>query len=146
MTAIDGMHNGWRHLVLPMTSNNELVLNAVVTVSLYHIAFNQFARNDASSNTNEASAATSLVRDPNEMYNRVISGLRNQPKLNTCDNKTKTSILVTILVLFVGAMVTGRTDFPLLARMMESAIEAVGGEDCLPENDVATFIKQQIHK
>ncbi|CAG9950536.1 unnamed protein product [Clonostachys rosea f. rosea IK726] len=75
------------------------------------------------------------------MYNRVIQGLRSQPGLNSGNVNIKISVSITILILFVGAMVTGGSDFLLLSRMLESAIEAMGGEDKLPRVYASDFIR-----
>uniref|UniRef100_L2FL93 Uncharacterized protein n=1 Tax=Colletotrichum fructicola (strain Nara gc5) TaxID=1213859 RepID=L2FL93_COLFN len=43
-------------------------------------------------------------------------------------------------------MVTGSDDFPLLFRLLESALEAIGGEDSLGEDELSRFIVRQVHK
>ncbi|KAH0438388.1 hypothetical protein CcaCcLH18_03375 [Colletotrichum camelliae] len=42
-------------------------------------------------------------------------------------------------------MVTGSDDFPLLFRLLESALEAIGGEDSLGEDELSRFIVRQVH-
>ncbi|KAF2156499.1 hypothetical protein K461DRAFT_97047 [Myriangium duriaei CBS 260.36] len=142
MAAIDGVRNGWRSLVLPFAHTNDLVMGAVVTVSLHHVWRNWHRPNVG----DEMSDIKPQLRDPNEFYIRVIHKLQELPELTKCDLETRNSVLLTILVLFVGVMVTGRSDFRILSRMLESALEAVGGEDILGDGDAARFIKTQIHK
>ncbi|CAG9955515.1 unnamed protein product [Clonostachys rosea f. rosea IK726] len=145
MTAIDGSHNEWRHLVLSLAQTDNLVMDAVVTVAFYHLELNKSTQAHKRTKC-ELSATRSDLRDPNEMYNRVIQGLRSQPGLNSGNVNIKISVSITILILFVGAMVTGGSDFLLLSRMLESAIEAMGGEDKLPRVYASDFIKNQNHK
>ncbi|CAH0046808.1 unnamed protein product [Clonostachys solani] len=145
MTAIDGSHNEWRHLVLSLAQADNLVMDAVVTVAFYHLELNRFTQAHRRTKC-ELSTTRNDLRDPNEMYNRVILGLRSQPELNSGDVNIKISVSITILILFVGAMVTGGSDFLLLSRMLESAIEAMGGEDNLPRVYASDFIRKQNHK
>ncbi|CAG9989260.1 unnamed protein product [Clonostachys byssicola] len=145
MTAIDGTHNEWRHLVLPLAQTDNLVMDAVITVAFYHLELNTSTHAHRRTKC-ELSATRNDLRDPNEMYNRVILGLRSQPGLNSGDVNIKISVSITILILFVGVMVTGGSDFLLLSRMLESAIEAMGGEDKLPRVYASDFIKNQNHK
>ncbi|KAJ3543807.1 hypothetical protein NM208_g3384 [Fusarium decemcellulare] len=86
------------------------------------------------------------IPDPNQLYRQVISGLQQQPDLESCDADRKHSILLTILVLLVGVMVTGRSDFPMLFRMLESALAAIGGGEALGDGEVANFILPQVSK
>ncbi|KAF5003109.1 hypothetical protein FDECE_10325 [Fusarium decemcellulare] len=86
------------------------------------------------------------IPDPNQLYRQVISGLQQQPDLESCDADRKHSILLTILVLLVGVMVTGRSDFPMLFRMLESALAAIGGGEVLGDGEVANFILPQVSK
>jgi hypothetical protein len=120
-------------------------MDAVVTVAFYHLELNKSTQAHKRTKC-ELSATRSDLRDPNEMYNRVIQGLRSQPGLNSGNVNIKISVSITILILFVGAMVTGGSDFLLLSRMLESAIEAMGGEDKLPRVYASDFIKNQNHK
>lgn len=117
-------------------------MGAVVTVSLHHVWLNWHRPNFSE----DLSDIRPQSQNPNELYIRVIHSLRNMPALTECDSDTRISVLLTILVLLVGVMVTGRSDFRILSRMLESALEAVGGEECLGDSDAARFIKSQIHK
>lgn len=145
MTAIDGSHNGWRHLVLPFARGDRLVLDAVLTVSAFHIWLN---RNPATAVYSPADMVRTGIQapDPNQLYRRVIWGLQQQPELESCGAKQKHSILMTILVLHVGVMVTGRSDFPMIFRMLESALAAMGGCEALGGGEVADFILPEVAK
>ncbi|KAJ3462240.1 hypothetical protein MRS44_010793 [Fusarium solani] len=145
MTAIDGSHNGWRHLVLPFARGNRLVLDAVLTVSAFHIWLNRNPATEFHSPGGMASVSLQAP-DPNQLYRRVISGLQQQPELESCSTERKHSILITILVLHVGVMVTGRSDFPMLFRMLESALAAMGGCEALGGGEVADFILPEVAK
>lgn len=145
MTAIDGSHNGWRHLVLPFARGDRLVLDAVLTVSAFHIWLN---RNPAAEfhSPGDMTSASLQAPDPNQLYRRVISGLQQQRELESCSAERKHSILITILVLHVSVMVTGRSDFPMLFRMLESALAAMGGCEALGGGEVADFILPEVAK
>lgn len=141
MVAVDGLHNGWRHLILPFAQHDELVMNAVLTVSAFH-----FRLNVLGSEQYQFGSSPQCIPDPNELYKNVICGLKQQHQLDTCNIEKKHSVLMTILVLIVGTMVTGRSDFPFLFRMLESALQAVGGDDVLGSSDAAAFILSQVNK
>lgn len=148
MVAVDGMHNGWRSLVLPFAHHDELVMNAVLTVSSFHISINkESTHRPPLDNLARLSKEPGFhLPDPNEMYKRVISGLRQQSDFSNCDPSRKHSVMITILVLLVGVLVTGRSDFPMLFRMLESALVASGGEKQLGSGQAVDFIVPQIHK
>ncbi|CAH0056918.1 unnamed protein product [Clonostachys solani] len=141
MVAVDGLHNGWRHLILPFAQHDELVMNAVLTVSAFH-----FRLNVLGSDQYRFGSSPQCIPDPNELYKHVICGLKQQHQLDTCNIDKKHSVLMTILVLIVGTMVTGRSDFPFLFRMLESALQAVGGDGVLGSSDAAAFILSQVNK
>ncbi|KAI9147092.1 hypothetical protein HJFPF1_13124 [Paramyrothecium foliicola] len=150
MVAIDDKQNGWRHLVLPFAHSDDLVMSAVLAVASFH--------NHILNSPHIFLQAQSLASISNgelleyfpshlQMHDyKVLSGLRQRSDLARCDVKARQSVLMTILVLQVGAMVTGRGDFPLLYRMLESAFEAVGGETGLGGGEVADFILSQVYK
>lgn len=55
-------------------------------------------------------------------------------------------VLLTILVLLVAVMIAGSDDFPILLRMLQSAFEAIGGEEGPGRGVFAKFMIRQIHK
>ncbi|KAK2731399.1 hypothetical protein CKAH01_09047 [Colletotrichum kahawae] len=154
MVAIDGLHNGWRHLVLPVAHLDQLVLNSVLTVASFH----RYGRH-LSQPTNLDFHEDSLPAPPglscqlfttanptaSQLYARTIADLQRRD-LGQSDPFSRLSILLTILVLLVAVMVTGSDDFPLLFRLLESALEAIGGEHSLGEDELSRFIVRQVHK
>ena len=129
MIAVDGSHNGWRHLVLPIANTDELVMDAVLTVSLFH-----------------APQMSSNKGMQNAYYGRVIQGLQTRSQLQNCDQLSQHSILLTILLLLTVIMVNGSTDFPILFRMLQSAIDAIGGDKAFGSGCTAEFLVRQIQK
>lgn len=148
MVAVDGIHNDWRSLVLPLAYQNELLMNAVLTVSSSHISINKYSTLqpplEILARLREEPAF--YLPNPNEIYKRVISGLRQHSSFGQYDYLAKHSVMITILVLLVGVLVTGQSDFTMLVRMMESALEAGGGEEYLGTGQAVDFIVPQIHK
>jgi hypothetical protein len=150
MVAIDGIHNGWRSLVLPLAQTDTLIMRAVFSVCASHISLNRdsetrsYTRNLASFMTQYGFSLP--LSDPNAIFYQVISGLQQQKNLTLCSVEQKQSALVTILILLVGVMVNGRSDFAIILRMLESAIDAIGGEDKLGHGTVAEFIVHQGRK
>ncbi|RSL77334.1 hypothetical protein CEP51_009158 [Fusarium floridanum] len=135
-----------RHIaVLPFARGDRLVLDAVLTVSAFHIWLNRSPTIGFHS-PSDITRANLQAPDPNQLYRRVISGLQQQPELESCSAERKHSILITILVLHVGVMVTGRSDFPMLFRMLESALAAMGGCETLGDGEVANFILPEVAK
>ncbi|KAM0424306.1 hypothetical protein ACHAPT_010452 [Fusarium lateritium] len=133
MIAIDGPHNGWRHLVLPIAESDELVMDAVLAVSLFHSP--RLLQDDL--------AIDQIKQDH---YARAIRGLQKRSQLRDCDRSNQQSILITILLLLTAVMVNGSSDFPILFGMLQSAIDVIGGEVKLGSGDVAEFLVRQVHK
>ncbi|KAG7405531.1 Acriflavine sensitivity control protein acr-2 [Fusarium oxysporum f. sp. rapae] len=133
MIAIDGPHNGWRHLVLPIADHDELVMDAVLAVSLFHKP--------------EILQDISLaVRPEEEYYARAIHGLQERSQLRDYNQLTRHSIILTILLLLTAVMVNGSSDFPILFGMLQSAIDAIGGDMELGSGGTAEFLSRQIRK
>lgn len=152
MVAIDGKHNGYRHLVLPLARADELVMNAVMTVSTFHFLVHREARSQLEGGTSwlqltkpDTSALLELP-GPAQLYSRTLAILKHRHDLATCDSSTRHSVLLSLLVLLVGVTVTGSDDFPILFRVLESALESIGGEDKLGEGDLPEFLVRQIRK
>ncbi|KAH7154665.1 hypothetical protein DER46DRAFT_628499 [Fusarium sp. MPI-SDFR-AT-0072] len=133
MIAIDGPHNGWRHLVLPIADHDELVMDAVLAVSLFHKP--------------EILQDISLaVRPEEEYYARAIHGLQERSQLRDYNQLTRHSIILAILLLLTAVMVNGSSDFPILFGMLQSAIDAIGGDMELGSGGTAEFLSRQIRK
>lgn len=154
MVAIDGLHNGWRHLVLPIAHLDQLVLNSVLTVASFH-RYGQHLSQSKNLDVREDSLqvppglsyqlSTNANPPASQLYAWTIADLQRRD-LGHSDQFSRLSILLAILVLLVAVMVTGSDDFPLLFRLLESALEAIGGEDSLGEDELSRFIVRQVHK
>ncbi|KAH8714390.1 hypothetical protein BGZ61DRAFT_417610 [Ilyonectria robusta] len=150
MVAIDGLHNGWRHLVLPIAHEDTLVMNAVLSVSAFHLSVTKSKKQNMQALL-AGSAVESLLQpqqetDADRLYTRTIMGLRQRQELRGCDPYTRHSVLLAILVLLTAAMVTASEDFPVLFNMLQAALEAIGGEDGLGGGELADFMIRQIRK
>ncbi|KAF6823696.1 hypothetical protein CMUS01_10581 [Colletotrichum musicola] len=156
MVAIDGEHNGWRHIVLPMALSERLVLNAVLAASAFHLASWQTDDRQApllsgdfllsSSVSPGAVRATSGLRTgPAQMYIQTIMDLKKRD-IQPHNREESLVTLLTILTLLVTAMVTGSDDFPMLFRLLDSAMEVIGGEGNLGDTELSRFIIRQICK
>uniref|UniRef100_A0A0D2XU81 Uncharacterized protein n=1 Tax=Fusarium oxysporum (strain Fo5176) TaxID=660025 RepID=A0A0D2XU81_FUSOF len=133
MIACDGPHNGWRRFVLPMADRDELVMDAVLAVSLFH---GPQAPHDQ----------PATDRPEQDHYARAIQGLQKRSQLGDCDRADQHSILLTILLLLTAVMVNGSSDFPILFNMLQSAIDAIGGDMGLGSGGIAEFLVRQIRK
>ena len=130
MVVIDGIHNGWRHLIIPITHSDELVRDAVLSASAFHFSANIKAQ----------------VFDSDAIYAKVIRSLRQRQSLDACDLAGRQNVLLALLVLLVAVMVNGSSDFPTIFHLLESAVLAVGGEEALTHDELGTFLVGQIQK
>lgn len=147
MVTVDGIDNSWRTLVLPFAYQDDLVMSAVLAVSAFHLHLVNSPRHPTSAPSDDDGGTLNAF--PVYLHNldsNVVAGLKHYAELGSLEPAQKQSILITILVLQVGAMVTGRSDFPSLYRMLDSAFEAVGGMDGLGAGEAPEFIKSQVDK
>lgn len=143
MIAFDGFHNGWRHLILPLAQTDHIVLNAVLAAAEAHQRINQA---QAPINGLQDKRLTLWHPNSSRLYARAIQGLRERQELIHGDQASKLSVITTILVLLSAVLVTGCSDFPVLIRMLESAIEAMGGREGLGDGEFTDFILRQVNK
>lgn len=150
MVTVDGLDNSWRHLVLPFAYQDDLVMSAVLAVSAFHLHLVNSPRlplaDSSAMSQMHREALETFPLDLHKLDHAVVSGLKQHLELSNSDPARNQSVLITILVLQVGAMVTGRSDFPSLYRMLNSAFEAVGGQAGLGGGDAADFIMSQVDK
>ncbi|KAM0352347.1 hypothetical protein ACHAPU_002012 [Fusarium lateritium] len=150
MVAIDGIHNDWRDLLLPLCQQDELVMDAVLTVSAFHFHINNLASNLKQARNKfdpfGVSSHESYVPDPYQLLGRTLHGLRKRQELILGDQTTQHSVLITILLLITSVLVTGGSDFLILLRMLESALDAIGGKERLGTGILAAFIMRELHK
>ncbi|KAJ5379104.1 hypothetical protein N7509_012223 [Penicillium cosmopolitanum] len=139
--AIDGPHNGWRYLFLPVAHQDQLVMNAVLTVSAFHMSF---CNSKMRSLDNEPFTQPGH-NSPDNLYKRTIEGLK-QRDLAKCNYEEMQPIIATILVLLTAVMVNGRNDFPILFSLLVSATNVIGGEDQLAGNELGDFMLRQVRK
>lgn len=145
MVVIDGPHNGWRHLILPVALTDETLMDAVLAVSAFHRSLN------ASNTSNNHHKMTGHQSDPfsgaepRGLYTRAIVRLKSRG-FHESDAQNRHTILLTILVLLTSAMVTGDSDFTILCRLLQSAVEAMGGEEAIGGGELGEFINRQTHK
>lgn len=150
MVAIDDKHNGYRHLILPIARTDEIVRNAVVTVSAFHISVQRQHSNWSPESVTQPPfhmlSATEGNLQPEQLYSRTIARLLQYQDLSLCDVPTRRSVLLAILTLMIGVMVTGSDDFPILYRLLEYGLGSMGGESGLGIGDVPDFMVRQIRK
>ncbi|KAI0880230.1 fungal-specific transcription factor domain-containing protein [Annulohypoxylon maeteangense] len=133
MVIIDDRNNGWRHLILPLACADELVMYSVLTVAALH--FSERAQGQH-------------VADPIRLYSKTINELQKRRDLCEGDLEARYRIIVTIIVLLLSTLVDGCPDFTILFRMLQSALDVIGGEKSLAasKNAIASFSAKQIRK
>ncbi|KAL5365319.1 hypothetical protein BJX96DRAFT_181522 [Aspergillus floccosus] len=148
MIAIDGRHNGWRYLILPMAHTDDLVMDAVLTVSAFHIWARAHGKPSADdiSFTPPGSSFDSSNADPEILYGRTIQRLKQRQDLARSNLEARQCIIVAILVLLTSVMVNGGDDFPILFNMLDAATNVLGGEDQLSGSELGDFIMRQVRK
>ena len=139
MAAFDGAHNSWRHLILPFAHADDLVMDAILTSSAYHMSI-----------TNPHSWSL-LCEDqscltPERLYMNTIKGLQRRGNLWNYERLDQFSVLLTLLILLTTVMITGNSDFPMVIKSLQSALDAIGGEESLGDSEIATFLKREIHE
>ncbi|UPK91315.1 hypothetical protein LCI18_002250 [Fusarium solani-melongenae] len=132
MVVIDDCNNGWRSLVLPLACADELVMSSVMAVSAFHLS--------------ERAESHHLV-NAGMLYSKAIFNLQKRQDLHQYDIHARYRIIVSIIVLLLGMMVNGSSDFPIMFRMLQS-LDLVGGESVLAAGSkvIADFSVSQIHK
>ncbi|RGP79326.1 acriflavine sensitivity control acr-2 [Fusarium longipes] len=150
MVAIDGIHNDWRHLLLPLAQQDELVMDAVLTVSAFHFHINKLEnslrKTDQQYHAFGNTSHGSYVPDPYLLLGRTLQGLRKRQELRSGDQATQHSVLITLLLLMTSVLVNGGSDFPTLLGMLELALDAIGGKEGLGTGILAGFIMRELHK
>ncbi|KAF4965662.1 hypothetical protein FSARC_6557 [Fusarium sarcochroum] len=133
MAVIDDHNNGWRNLVLPLACADELVMSAVMSVSAFHLA---------------EKGINNKVVSASRHYSKAIRELRKRQDLQVYDVHERYRIILAIVVLLLAMIVNGSPDFPIMFRMLQSALDMVGGEDVLGFGSqmIAEFSAQQISK
>ncbi|VUC30173.1 unnamed protein product [Clonostachys rosea] len=156
MLAIDGRHNGWRYIVLPLAHTDDLVMEAVLAVSAFHRDAKkgpggaEHLQNSSSgghfSSQQQSRWLDSIASSPQTLYNTAIKGLQRRSNLAGSSYEAKQAILVAVLVLLVAAMVTGRDDYFMILGMLHSAADVFKGEDELWASELGRFLARQVQK
>lgn len=132
MVVVDGCYNGWRHIVLPVAWYDDMIMDAVIAASAFHLA---------------SRISTVPSPTPHEMYFRAIRQLAKRRDLRYWDTETRRLVILAIVVLLVVAMVNGMSDFPVVYQMLQSALDAVGGEEALgAAGGLGSFLVRQVRK
>ncbi|KAK7397533.1 hypothetical protein QQX98_013103 [Neonectria punicea] len=132
MVVVDDVNNGWRYLILPIARTEQVIMSAVLAASAFHLTGRD---------------ASQSVADPHRLYGRAIRELQQMRDLTGCNKRTKQVIILAIVVLLVAVMINGCSDFPIIFQMLESALDAVGGENGLLDGgEMASFSLRQIRK
>ncbi|RMY66608.1 hypothetical protein D0863_08316 [Hortaea werneckii] len=129
MVTFDRGSNGYRNIILPLAHQDELVQRAVCVVSAFHIG-----RHDPSLYATAEAGRTAIIT-------KLSQSSRHKEHANEVFNL---STLVTLLVLLVGEMVTGSTEFNHLYSMMTALLQ---GSDILQaaSPSVEAFLMQQVY-
>ncbi|RMY70053.1 hypothetical protein D0863_06052 [Hortaea werneckii] len=129
MVTFDRGNNGYRNIILPLAHQDELVQRAVCVVSAFHIG-----RQDPSLYNMAETGRTAIIA-------KLSQSARNNENSKEVFNLPT---LVTLLVLLVGEMVTGSTEFNHLFSMMSALLQ---GSNILQEtsSSVEAFLRQQVH-
>lgn len=156
MLAIDGSHNGWRYIVLPLAHTDNLVMEAVLAVSAFHrdakksSDWAEYIQNSGFNlqytSQQQSRWLDSIASSPQTLYNTAIKGLRRRSNLAGSSYEAKQAILVAVLVLLVAAMVTGRDDYFMILGMLHSATDVFKGEDELWASELGRFLARQVQK
>lgn len=80
------------------------------------------------------------------MYAKTIRKLQERQNLEIQDTTGRQTVLLALLVLLATVMVNGGSDFPTIFNLLESALEAVGGEDAAMQGELGAFVVRQIRK
>jgi hypothetical protein len=128
--AVDDHRNGWRHLVLPIAHNHDILLNSVLAATGFHL---------------ESCTDIQLI-DPKRAYLKAIDGLRKSQDLTAFDLQEKQYVVLSLLVLLAATMVNASGDFRLILGLLEAAWQAAGGEAELAQGELGLFLVRQYMK
>jgi hypothetical protein len=84
--------------------------------------------------------------NPTLVYQRAIRRLRSRQDVTSYDIVRKQSVLLSLLVLLVAAVVSGSSDFRTIFGLLEACLQALGGEESISHGELGTFLVWQIHK
>lgn len=130
MVAVDDHRNKWRYLVVPIAQQDELVEDTVLSTAAFHFAMN----------------VSDQALEPIAIYHKAIRNLRKRQDLSSQDIFGQQSILLSLLVLLVSAVVSGSSDFRTIFGLIETCLHSLNGEEGILHGELGTFIIRQIRK
>lgn len=130
MVAVDDQGNGWRYFVLPIAEEDELVDYSVLSAAAFHFAANVNAG----------------FLEPMAIYQRAIRKLRVRQDMMRYNLLEQQTILLSLLVLLVTAVVSGSSDFRTIFGLLEGGLYALGGEERMSHGELGRFLVWQIRK
>ena len=130
MLSIDDSSNGWRRLVLPLSIQDDVVMDAVIAASAYHAS-------------PKCQPTLSLGQSA---FTKTINGLMKRQDFKSLDPLINGSSVVAILVLLVADMIMGCSHFPVLFGMLKSAFEAMKDEGGSGDEKLDEFLQFQFRK
>lgn len=130
MVVVDDNYNGWRCLVLNVAHLDDLVMDAALSTAAFHFT----------------SKFGSSFYNSHAIYASAIRRLREREDLARQDMLSKQAVLLALVVLLATVMVNGFSDFSAIFDLLETAVEAVGGEEKLMHGELGHFVVRQIRK
>jgi len=122
MILIDGESNGYRHHILPLAYSDPVVQRAVCVTSAFHLSVRQ-----------------PEMRLPAEAGRAAI--IKKLRYAASDQEVLSLSTWTTIVLLFVGELITGSADILTLYRMLVSFMSAKKGK--AHDSELASFLNQQ---
>jgi hypothetical protein len=122
MVLVDGISNGYRYHILPLAVNDVIVQRAVCVASAFHLSIQQ-----------------PELRLPAEAGRAAI--ITKLKHMAATEQVLTHSTWATIVLLFVGELITGSDNILTLYRMLMSFVNARGAEAAM--SPLADFLNQQ---
>jgi len=130
MVVIDDQYNGWRNFILPIAHLDGLVMDAVLATTAFHY-YSNFGE---------------TVYKPISHYVQAIHKLGQRRHLLAHDVGETQRVVLAILVLLVTIEVSGLSDFPIIFKLLQSALDACDSEDVLYVGEFGQFLRREIQK
>ena len=129
LVVVDGQHNGWRQLVLPLTHVDQLVEDAVISASMSYLSVGLV-------NGSQRHAA----------YHKVIYGLRQRSMSDEWNILERQCVILTLLILLATLLVNGWPDFRIAFASLESLMQANESDEELLVGELGIFLATQVEK
>ena len=124
MVILDGQHNGYRNLILPLAARDTMVQKAVSSIAGFHLW----------RNNPERRAAADISRAD------VIQQMKKASIASNAEQVLSAATWATLLVLLVGELILGGDHYIYLLRMMCS-LKASGVRGA--NTELLTFLHRQ---